>query len=82
MAISAVMTEGGECNFFESMALGFGARNAVYGFNLSARALRFLLNICLFVSVTHFFDDFSQMDAAPFSEDSCKCVERLFTLLG
>ena len=31
---------------------------------------------------THFFDDYSHVDAAPFSEDSCRTVERLLTLLG
>ena len=82
LAIFALMTEGGEWKFFESMALGFGARNAVFGFNLPARAIRFLLNVCLFVPATHFFDDYSQVDAEPFSEDSCKCVERLLILLG
>ena len=82
LAIFALMTEGGEWQFFESVALGFGARNAVFGFNLSARALRYILNTCLFVPATHFFDDFSHVDAAPFSDDTCRCVERLFGLLG
>ena len=68
--------------FFESTALGFGARNAVFWFNIPARAIRHILNVCLFVPATHFFDDYSQVDAAPFCADSCRTVERLLTLLG
>ena len=82
LAIFALLTEGGEWRFFEGVALGFGARNAVFGFNLPARAIRFVLNVCLFVPATHFFDDYSHVDARPFSEDSCRCVERLMSLLG
>ena len=82
LAIFALLTEGGEWQFFESMALGFGARNAVFGFNLPARAIRYILNVCLFIPATHFFDDYSHVDARPFSDDSCRCVERLMTLLG
>ena len=82
LAVFALLTEGGEWRFFEGLALGFGARNAVFGFSLPARAIRFLLNVCLFIPATHFFDDFSHLDALPFSEDSCRCVERLLSLLG
>ena len=82
LAIFALMTGEGEWKFFEGTALGFGARNAVFGFNLPARAIRHVLNVCLWVPATHFFDDYSQVDAAPFSEDSCRTVERLLTLLG
>ena len=82
LAIFALMTSEGEWQFFESTALGFGARNAVFGFNLPARAIRHILNVCLWVPATHFFDDYSQIDAAPFSDDSCRAVERLLDLLG
>ena len=69
-------------SFFEALALGFGSRNAVLGFNVFARALRFILATGLWVPVSHFFDDFSQIDAEPFCQDSCDSVERLFNLLG
>ena len=68
--------------FFESIALGFGARNAVKGFNLFARGLRCLIVVGLVCPTTHFFDDFTHIDALPFSSDSCAAVEALFKLLG
>ena len=71
-----------EMAFFEAIALGFGARNAVKGFNLFARGLRFLIVVGLACPTTHFFDDFTHVDALPFSSDSCAAVEALFKLLG
>ena len=81
-AIFGLLSPEGVLLYFEAIALGFGGRNAVLGFNLPARALRFILNTCLAVPVTHFYDDFTHVDAAAFSESSCETVERLFTLLG
>ena len=73
---------GGATAFFEAVALGFGARNAVKGFNLFARGLRHLIVVGLLCPATHFFDYFSHIDARPFSRDSCDAVEALFKLLG
>ena len=68
--------------FFEAVALGFGARNAVKGFNLFARALRHLIIVGLVCPTTHFYDDFTHVDAKPLSDNSCECIEKLRKLLG
>jgi hypothetical protein len=69
-------------SFFEALALGFGARNAVWGFNLFARALWFLLTVGLWLAVSHFFDDFTHLDPSAMSANGSRTIERLFTLLG
>ena len=59
LAIFALQDADGVLQFYEAVALGFGAKNAVYSFNLMARALRHALNVLLLVPATHFYDDFS-----------------------
>jgi hypothetical protein len=81
-AIFALQDLTGKWFFFVASALGFGSRNAVLGFNLSARALRFILTKGLRVAVTHFFDDFSHIEPRRFSAANADCVEWLFDLLG
>ena len=58
---------GGRWQFFISLALGFGAKNAVPGFNLPARAMRFLLNKALWIAATHYFDDYSHIEPEAFA---------------
>ena len=82
LAIFAVQNESGEWEYYESLSLGFGARNAVLGFNLMARALRHILNEGLWIAATHFYDDFSQIEPDCFALDSCASTEKLFQLLG
>jgi hypothetical protein len=83
LAIFAVKPPGAqEVQFFEAHVLGFGARNAVLGFNLFARALRHVLTHLLMVTVTHFFDDFSQVDIVQLSEDTSSTITRFFDLMG
>ena len=53
-------------NLFMALALGFGGRNSVNGFNLPARALMFILNVGLWIATMHFFDDFSQISPRAF----------------
>ena len=81
-AIFGLKDPDGNWVFFEALVLGFGSRNAVMGFNLMARALRFIMNLGLLVPVTHFFDDFSQVEPEPFSDSNCECVQWLLNLLG
>ena len=81
-AIFGLPRRDGSWAFFEALALGFGARNAVNGFNLPARALRFILNTGLLIPTTHFFDDFSHIEPSAFSDSNSEMVEWLFTLLG
>ena len=82
LAVFALQTAEGEWCFFEAVALGFGARNAVLGFNLAARGLRHVLNVLLYIAATHFYDDFSHVEADPYSECAARSVERLLKLLG
>ena len=82
MSIFAQMNEDDIWEFFEALVLGFGSRDAVFSFNLMARALRFILNKLLWTPATHFYHDFSQVDVSLFSIDSCRSTQRLFDLLG
>ena len=45
-------------------------------------ALRHILNAALWVPATHIYDDFSQVDARPFSLDICQATECLLSMLG
>ena len=73
---------GGPPEYYEAVVLGFGARNAVSGFNYAARAIRQIANVALFIAVTHFFDDFTQVDSALLAANSTESLERLMNLLG
>ena len=68
--------------YYEALVLGFGARNAVLGFNYAARAIRHVANVALYIAVTHFFDDFTQIDSAILAAHSAASLERLMSLLG
>ena len=68
--------------FYEAIVLGFGARNAVLGFNYAARAIRHIANKSLNLAVTHFFDDYTQVDCVPLAGHSAASLERLLRLLG
>ena len=81
-AIFGLRNPQGEWVFFEASVLGFGSRNAVLGFNLVARALRFIANKGLLIPVTHFFDDFSHVEPSEFSAGNCDALEWMFNLLG
>ena len=74
--------ETGLTEIYEPLALGFGARNAVLGFNLYARALAWLAIVGLGATLTHFFDDFSQVEPKATAEKSGEALLRMFTLLG
>ena len=82
LAVFALQTAEGDWKFFEAVALGFGARNSVLCFNLAARALRHVMNVLLYIAATHFYDDFSHIEADPYSDCAAKSVERLLALLG
>ena len=82
LAIFAQLSETGIWEFYMALVLGFGARDAVFSFNLMARALRHILNVVLWVPATHFYDDFSQVDVGKFAANSCSTTQRLFDLLG
>ena len=73
---------GGPPEYYEAVVLGFGARNAVLGFSYAARAIRHIANVALFIAVTHFFDDFTQVDSALLAANSAESLERLMNLLG
>ena len=68
--------------YYEALVLGFGSRNAVLGFNYAARAIRHIANVALSLAVSHFFDDFTQIDPLPLAENSAAALRRLLRLLG
>ena len=67
---------------FDPYGCGFGPRNVVFGFNLFARALKFVLATGLMVPVTHFFDDFSHIEVAATMSDGSSAMLSLFDLVG
>ena len=74
--------DGGPPEYYEALVLGFGSRNAVLGFNFAARAIRHIANMALSLAVTHFFDDFTQIDPRPMAHHSAATLRRLLRLLG
>ena len=67
---------------FAPVALGFGARNAVNGFNAFARAIQFILVAGLLVPVLHYFDDYSQIDIAASAKGGGEAMLEALELLG
>ena len=82
LCIFALQDEHGVWHFFIALALGFGARNAVFGFNLAARAIRFILCRGLWVSASHFFDDFSHVQPEAYCKSNSEAVEQALHILG
>ena len=82
IAVFALLNGNGDWEFYESLVLGFGARNAVLGFNLAARAIRHFANVGLALPVTHYFDDFAQIDPRALAKSSASAFERLLKLFG
>ena len=72
----------GRPELFEAIALGFGARNSVMGFNWFARALLWLMVSQLHIPATHFFDDFPHIEAARSAASGRAAMEALLRLLG
>ena len=56
--------------FYISDALLFGARGSVYSFLRTSRALSFLMNVCLTVPGSVFFDDFPSLTEASSSSSA------------
>ena len=52
----------------ESVAMPFGARNAVSGFNWVARAIDWILTIEFSMSLTHYFDDYPVVEPRLYSQ--------------
>ena len=60
----------GETYYFEEVAVPFGSRNAVIGFNVHARVLKVVGAVGLYLVLSHYFDDFSQRKQDAFAESS------------
>ena len=82
LTVFSVREPGGDVYFFEAVAVGFGARNAVPAFNTHARAIKHVACTALAIPVSHFFDDFSQVEPRKFAEGNSAALERLMKLLG
>ena len=82
LCIFALQDEGGEWRFFVALVLVFGERNAVFNFNLAARAIRFVLCRGFWVPASHFFDDFSHVQPSAFSGTNSSVVEQALKVLG
>ena len=83
LAVFAVWDPAAECpRLFEAIALGFGARNSVLGFNWFARALWWLMVHRLQLPVTHFFDDFPHIEIEKTADSGRLAMQGLLELLG
>ena len=83
LAMFAVWNPHKACpELFHPLACGFGGRNVVFGFNLFARALKWLLATQLWIPVTHFFDDFSQIEVAATAKDGADAMLEFLDLVG
>ena len=78
----SLLDDSGRRFYFEALSVAFGARNAVNAFNTPARALKFLAAKELDLAVTHFFDDFTQLDLCAMADKSASCLLRLMCLMG
>ena len=68
--------------FYVSVAMPFGARNSVYGFNGFARCLQLVGVRVLGHTLTHFYDDFTLLEPSGASASSKNAFSRLLKLLG
>ena len=68
--------------YYISDALPFGARGSVYSFLRTSRALSFLMNVCLVVPGSVFFDDFPSLTEASSSTSAFEGPHALLTALG
>ena len=68
--------------FYMSDALPFGARGSVYSFLRTSRALSFLMNVCLTVPGSVFFDDFPSLTEASSASSAFEGPHALLTALG
>ena len=68
--------------FYVSVAMPFGARNSVYGFNGFARCLQLIGVRVLGHTLTHFYDDFTLLEPSGASACSKNAFGRLLKLLG
>lgn len=71
-----------QVQYYESVALPFGAVSAVNAFNRVAKCLRLILCRIFLVVNTSFFDDYCQLEFAPLRESSWKTAEMVLKLLG
>ena len=83
IAITAVWNPLDErVEFYVSVAMPFGARNSVYGFNGFARCLQLIGVGVLGHTLTHFYDDFTLLEPSGASASSKNAFGRLLKILG
>ena len=72
----------GECRFWQSLALPFGATSSVYAFNACSRALEKILVVYCGLICTSYFDDFPFLEPSCTTASSSCLAEALLQLLG
>ena len=82
-SIVAVFNLGRSCwEFFEQLALPFGATAAVYHFNLVARGIQTILVRLFGICCCHYFDDFPVIEHATLCNSAQFIIDQLLELLG
>ena len=72
----------GSWEFYEQLALPFGATAAVYHFNLVARGFQVILSRLFAVFCSHFFDDYPVVEHALVAKNTRFILDSFFDLLG
>ena len=69
-------------HYFEAVALPFGGKSSVTGFNRMARSLKLMMSRLLWLVNTSYYDDFCQVKCDELSESASETAEQLLGLLG
>jgi hypothetical protein len=82
-SIIAVLDEAsGTYQFYEAIALPFGASASVFAFNRAARALRKIMSRLFSLVLTNFFDDFPQLELRQLQRSALLTAEGVLKMLG
>ena len=69
-------------HYFEAVALPFGGKSSVTGFDRVARSLKLIRSRLLWLVNTSYYDDFCQVECDELSESASETAEHVLGLLG
>ena len=69
-------------HYFEAVALPFGGKSSVTGFNRMARSLKLIMSRLFWLVNTSYYDDFCQVECDELAESAAETAEQVLGLLG
>ena len=69
-------------HYFKAVALLFGGKSSVTGFNRVARSLKLIMSRLMWLVNTSYYDDFCQVECDELSESASETAEQVLGLLG